>query len=157
MTGESYVGGLAGYNSGIITNSWASGTVTSSNASSTATATGGLVGYNIGIITNSHASSTVTGNNQAGGPGWVQRRGHQRILRHADQPARRTSTPADSSVITSASSSRTALPDPSQRPSDGGGLVGYNAGTIRGSNATGAVNVSGTYGGGLAGESTPHH
>jgi hypothetical protein len=56
-------GGLAGYNDGAISASYAAGAVSGGYNE------GGLVGYNAlaGSISNSHASSTVTGNSQVGG------------------------------------------------------------------------------------------
>jgi filamentous hemagglutinin family protein len=62
VTGGSYVGGLVGYNTGSISNAYATGSVTgNSNA-------GGLVGTNLnGSISNAYASGSVTGNSQVGG------------------------------------------------------------------------------------------
>ncbi|MCJ7778355.1 MAG: hypothetical protein MUP16_08590 [Sedimentisphaerales bacterium] len=55
ITGSYYVGGLVGYNYGIITNSSATGSVTGTIG------VGGLVGTNSGAITNSYATGSVTG------------------------------------------------------------------------------------------------
>jgi hypothetical protein len=52
------VGGIAGVNTGIITQSYATGGTLSANAASSATA-GGLVGDNAGTISLSHASNSV--------------------------------------------------------------------------------------------------
>lgn len=57
------IGGLAGDNSGSITNSSASGTV----SAATGNMVGGLVGSNSGEIYDSHADSAVTGNEHVGG------------------------------------------------------------------------------------------
>ena len=59
--GINYVGGLVGVNSGTITNSSASGTVSGTNR------VGGLVGDEYGTLTNSSASGTVSGINYVGG------------------------------------------------------------------------------------------
>ena len=63
MTGEEYVGGLIGRNSGSdISDSTASGPVTGEEY------VGGLVGHNQGgAISGSTASGPVTGNNRVGG------------------------------------------------------------------------------------------
>ncbi|CAN1523786.1 Filamentous haemagglutinin, N-terminal [Methylophilaceae bacterium] len=59
-------GGLVGYNTGGINNSYATGNVSSTSASTSlegdsgSSAVGGLVGYNTGGINNSHASGNVT-------------------------------------------------------------------------------------------------
>ena len=63
ITGRSSVGGLAGRNSNIITNSYVAGTVEGSGDQ-----IGGLVGSNAVAITNSCASASVSGSgNQIGG------------------------------------------------------------------------------------------
>ncbi|MCT7468337.1 GLUG motif-containing protein [Aliarcobacter cryaerophilus] len=63
ITGNLYVGGLAGENNGLIQNSYASGTVEGN------TQVGGLVGRNWrgGRVQNSYSTGTVEGNTQAGG------------------------------------------------------------------------------------------
>ncbi len=61
VSGESYVGGLVGYMlGGTINNSYAGGTVTG------ATRAAGLVGRNEGAISNSYATGAVTGGNNFG-------------------------------------------------------------------------------------------
>ena len=57
-----YVGGLTGRNYDLVTNSYATGDVTNSNSN-----TGGLVGCANGNITNSYATGTVSGNGEVGG------------------------------------------------------------------------------------------
>ena len=65
VTGTSnYVGGLAGGNSGTISSSYATGSVTGSVNGITV---GGLVGDNGGTISNSYATGNVSGNNYVGG------------------------------------------------------------------------------------------
>ena len=56
-------GGLVGYNNGDISNSYVSGTVSSSSGNTT----GGLVGRNAGNISNSYATGTVSGFTGSGG------------------------------------------------------------------------------------------
>ena len=59
IIGNSFVGGLAGFNSGTITNSYATGTVKGSSSNS---GVGGLVGWNSsGTIENSYAMGKVSG------------------------------------------------------------------------------------------------
>lgn len=66
ITGNSTVGALAGENNGIVSNSYATGAVTS--LSSGWAGTGGLIGENYGTITGSHAAVTVTSSgNYVGG------------------------------------------------------------------------------------------
>jgi hypothetical protein len=62
VTGKSYVGGLVGYNSGTISDSSATGSVTGSGDH-----TGGLVGSNEGSISDSSAAGVVIGVNYVGG------------------------------------------------------------------------------------------
>jgi hypothetical protein len=61
VTGDSYVGGVAGYNSGTITNCSFTGTVTGGGG------VGGVAGHNSGTITASYNTGTVTGDNGVGG------------------------------------------------------------------------------------------
>jgi filamentous hemagglutinin family protein len=89
ITGQTSVGGLVGYNTGSVSNSYSTGAVTGtsafdagglvgynggtiSNSYSTVAVTGvyyvgGLVGYNEGTITNSYSTATVNGNTYVGG------------------------------------------------------------------------------------------
>jgi filamentous hemagglutinin family protein len=61
VNGNSYVGGLVGYNSGTISNSYTTGNVTATgNGTNTGNYVGGLVGYNYGTISNSYATGNVT-------------------------------------------------------------------------------------------------
>lgn len=61
ITGLNYVGGLVGANTGAITNSYATGSV------SGGAVIGGLVGYNNGNITNAYVTGNVSGNQYVGG------------------------------------------------------------------------------------------
>ncbi|MGA8848311.1 MAG: NosD domain-containing protein [Dehalococcoidia bacterium] len=62
VTSEDVTGGLVGYNVGIVANSYSSGDPTSKYGY-----VGGLVGYNVGTVTNSYSSGNVTGNEYVGG------------------------------------------------------------------------------------------
>jgi PKD repeat protein len=62
VTGWASVGGLVGYNSGNVNNSYAIGNVTGSSND-----VGGLVGVNVGTVTNSYATGNVTGTYYVGG------------------------------------------------------------------------------------------
>jgi len=61
IKGSSTVGGLVGYNEGIISNSQVTGNVSGEFS------IGGLIGHNNGIISNSHATGSVTGDESVGG------------------------------------------------------------------------------------------
>ena len=61
VTGDNYIGGLCGYNSGSISNSYATGVVTGYSY------VGGLCGENYGSISNSYATGAVTGSWRVGG------------------------------------------------------------------------------------------
>ena len=62
VTGYYYVGGLVGFNNGLITNSYATG-----NVSGTVGMVGGIVGKNSGIVSNSYSTAGVSGVVNAGG------------------------------------------------------------------------------------------
>ena len=61
IVGSNYVGGLIGYSSGSVSNSYATGAVTGGGA------IGGLSGFSGGTVSNSYATGTVTGNAFVGG------------------------------------------------------------------------------------------
>ena len=124
VSGYQYVGALAGYNGGTISNSYATGTVTGDAAYSYDI--GGLVGYNEGTIENSYATGDVSGYEEVGG--LVGYNSYEIYNSYATGTV--TGDAADSYDI--------------------GGLVGYNEGTIENSYAT--CDVSGyEYIGGLVG------
>ena len=62
VTGYYYVGGLVGYNNGIVTNSYSTG-----NVSGTVGMVGGLVGKNTDTVSNSYSTAGVSGVANAGG------------------------------------------------------------------------------------------
>lgn len=61
LTGEEYVGGVAGYNKGIISTSGNDSTVRGGKY------VGGIVGYNTGTVTDSYNVGTIEGNSASGG------------------------------------------------------------------------------------------
>ena len=140
---NSYGGGLVGGNNGTISNSYATGEVTSSTSTDASHSyVGGLVGYNnYGTISNSYATGEVTTTASADasysyGGGLVGRSSGGTI----------SNSYATGEVTSSAS-----------HTSYGGGLVGRSSGTISNSYATGGVTSSASYtsyGGGLVGRSS---
>jgi hypothetical protein len=65
VSGDSYVGGLVGFNAGTLRNSYATGSV---SGASGGTSVGGLAGQNIGgTITKSYATASVNGSVDVGG------------------------------------------------------------------------------------------
>ena len=106
---NSYSGGLVGRNTGTISDSHATGDVSSSVSSPSYA--GGLVGENAGTITNSYATGSASGGNSGGLVG------------------ENAGTITDSYATGSASST----------DSDAGGLVGRNEGGITNSYATGSA------------------
>jgi len=152
VTGQgNYVGGLAGYSYGDITNSYAMGNVTgqgnyvgglagssssSSITNSYATGTvsgtdrvGGLAGNSSSSITNSYATGTVSGTDSVGG-----------LVGYSS---------SSSSSITN--SYATGTVSGTDRV---GGLAGYSSSSITNSYAIGNVTGQGNYVGGLAGYSS---
>ena len=63
IRGQDYVGALVGMNDGVVSYSYASGTLGEGSSSFA----GGLVGLNTGTVSYSYATSTVKGNNYVGG------------------------------------------------------------------------------------------
>ncbi len=119
-----HVGGLAGKNEGTIINCYVTGKVSGKST------VGGLVGLNQGTIINSWADVEVTGTSppQPGGSGV----GGKEIPRGEGE----------------SSQERYYGEQPGY---DVGGLVGYNAGNVRGSYAVGDVSGKGSNSGGLVG------
>jgi len=126
---QNYVGGVVGYTTGELSNSQATGSVTTSGFG----VAGGLVGYADGnsngvTITNSHASGLVQGGNQIGG-----------LIGLASVNVTIIESSASGAVSGAAKV---------------GGLVGQSAAAITNSYATGTVEASGSYTGGLVGYSS---
>ncbi|MCX5634999.1 MAG: hypothetical protein NTW55_04035, partial [Planctomycetota bacterium] len=125
---DGYAGGLVGYNEGMLTSCYATGSVTGNSG------VGGLVGENSGAITSCYATGSVTGSVlHSGGVGGLVGRNYYGTI---------TSCYATGSVSgKSLTSSRYA-----------GGLVGYNYGTLTACYATGSVSgITDGYAGGLVG------
>jgi hypothetical protein len=61
ITGNNEVGGLVGYNTGSVSNSYVTGSVSGNEY------VGGLVGYNGGDVSNSYSTASVPGNDHVGG------------------------------------------------------------------------------------------
>ena len=137
---RSYGGGLVGFNKGgTISNSYATGEVTSSSGEVTSSYDsygGGLVGYNDqGTVSNSYATGEVTSSSSYDSYGGG-------LVGFNDQGT--VSNSYATGEVTSSSS----------YDSYGGGLVGFNyRGTVSNSYATGEVtsSYSSSYGGGLVG------
>ena len=129
-SGAGYVGGLVGFYAGnLIKRSWASGTVSSSDVS---TSVGGLAGINqFALIDQSHASGALTCQFVCGGlVGWLG--------------AGVDGTPRISQSFATGSVTGTGM-------ALGGGLIGFNeSGAILNSYASGAISTS--VAGGLAGQ-----
>ena len=127
--GNNYVGGLVGHNSGTISNGYVTGSVGGNSY------VGGLVGHNSGTISNSYVTGSVSGNNYVGG-----------LVGYNDGSNGGTATISNSHVTGSVSGNDFV-----------GGLVGYNDGsfggtaTISNSYATGTVSGA-TNVGGLVGQ-----
>jgi hypothetical protein len=125
VTGTSFVGGLAGYSAGIVSNSHAIGSVTGDvSGTGNKQCFGGLVGCNAkGTVSNCYAAANVTGDLWAGGLMGLNKEGA-----------------VSNSYSTGSVNGNLNV----------GGLVGENYGTV--SNSYSTADVTGEYGvGGLAG------
>jgi len=118
VTGQNDVGGLAGSNSGTITNAYSSGTVADNPSGNL----GGLVGYNTGIITNAYSTGTVNGSGNSSYNGGLVGFNYRGTISNAYSTAAVTDSGGGYS----------------------GGLVGENSGTIINAYSTGAVTASGS-------------
>lgn len=136
VAGSVNVGGLAGINSGLISNSYSTGTVTGSDVAAPGAdvgSIGGLVGRNDGNISGSYSSATVTatsGNQGAGGTMNFTQGGIGGLVGASNSPI--TDSYATGAV--------TGI-------SDVGGLVGYSLGVISTSYSTGLVTGTNNAGG----------
>ena len=137
VTGRTWVGGLVGLNNGPISGSSASGEVTATRTDGASRA-GGLVGENRSTpISNSHASGDVTGSHDMVG-GLV---GH-----NLDELASTSSTPPRNAI-----SGSTASGTVTTTGNEVGGLVGWNNGPISDSDALNPSVTGEDYVGGLVG------
>jgi filamentous hemagglutinin family protein len=141
-------GALVGLNSGTVSNSYATGTVSGYHA------TGGLVGTNDGVITGSYATGLVSSYalGEAGGlVGWNAGPGtisNSYATGNASSPGSNVGGLVGINYGSIANSHATGSATGTEQV---GGLTGRNRSTIDGSYATGAVTATGNYGGGLVG------
>ena len=129
---DGYTGGLVGMNSGSITASYVTGTVSSTET----VAVGGLAGWNGGSVTASYAAATVSGNESGGLVGINE--------------GNITAAYATGSVSAQTHSWTECCWTTYNHYAAGGGLVGLNRGVIAASYSTGSV-TSNYYSGGLVG------
>ncbi|MBW2991731.1 hypothetical protein KY345_00755, partial [Candidatus Woesearchaeota archaeon] len=177
VTGYRYVGGLAGYNGGTVSNSYASGAVTGyrdvgrlvgrnyrgtvSNSYATGTVIGhitigGLVGdNNHGNVINSYATGTVTGTGGSSVGGLVGMSSNYGTVSNSYATGIVTGASNVGGLlgynvgsVTISNSYAAGTVTGSQSV---GGLAGYNGGTISNSYATGSVTGTGNNVGGLVG------
>ncbi|TAJ43446.1 hypothetical protein CUJ86_10645, partial [Methanofollis fontis] len=150
VTGNSWVGVLAGYNNG--------GTITNCSATGNATTdkgiAGGLVGGSTGTITNCYATGNATGKNGAGGlvGGSTGTITNCSATGNADAETDYAGGLAgyNNGTITNCSATGNATAD----ESCAGGLAGYNnGGTITNCSATGNADAGTDNAGGLVGHS----
>ena len=124
VSGVDMVGGLVARNEGTIANAYVSGTVTERNSNGVS-GVGGLLGTNYGgIVSNSTSIGTISGGNYVGG------------LVGMNFTGTVTGSHASGNVT---------------GHNEVGGLVGENYSSLSNSYATGNVNSSGTFAGGLTG------
>jgi prepilin-type N-terminal cleavage/methylation domain-containing protein len=135
-----YIGGLVGYTTMPIQNSWSSSIMTSNQPNYDSIVIGGLAGYSSGGVTDSYASGSVnvdTGYNIGGLIGYT-----------------------NNSIINSHATGEVQVSGEGQSNCTAGGLVGYSTNTestIKNSYATGNVSCkTGGFIGGLAGYSVAH-
>ncbi|QEL66371.1 hypothetical protein OTERR_28950 [Oryzomicrobium terrae] len=131
VNGSGYVGGLVGFNTGSISTSYATGSVSTSEILGFDIGAGGLVGQNRGSISASYATGSVSasGGFRASAGGLVGLNSHGGSI---------GTSYATGSVSASASGNVYAY---------AGGLVGYNYSDISSSYATGSVSASASGGG----------
>jgi hypothetical protein len=154
VTGPTQVGGLVGYNSGPITNSYATGKVTGAGNK-----VGGLVGYNYKYsasndITNSYATGEVSGLNEVGGLVGYNQDG---TITNSYATGKVTGTSNSvgglvGSHYTNGTISLSYAGGEVSGVSQIGGLVGYANSPITDSYATGKVTGTGDKIGGLVGQ-----
>ncbi|MDD3029128.1 MAG: GLUG motif-containing protein, partial [Alphaproteobacteria bacterium] len=173
VEGQSYVGVLAGYNMGALSDSYATGNVTGEsligglngknylgtlrNSYATAnvsgeSSAGGLVGVNQGAVTGSYATGTVSADSYTGGLagknyfGSIETSYATGTVSGIDHIGGLAGVNSSGSIETSY-----ATGDVTGTGSFVGGLIGYSTGTINQSYATGDVDGD-LYVGGLVGE-----
>jgi hypothetical protein len=147
VTGQGFVGELAGRNDSSVSNSYATGSVTGT----TDGFTGGLIGINNSLVSNSYATGSVTGKNWVGG----LMGGNNGTISNSYATG---SVAGSGSIIGGLVGTNISMISDSYATgsvigtgSDIGGLAGQNQGTISNSYATGSV-AGGSSVGGLVGD-----
>jgi filamentous hemagglutinin family protein len=151
ISGGSYVGALAGWVTGDVSNSYSSGTVTGTN-----TYVGGLVGWITGNVDHSFANATVSaGLVDAGGLiGWITGDVSNSFATGNVSTGTTWAGGLLGRAMAGNISNSYATGNVHAGSSYAGGLVSANTGTITNSYATGNVSASESYSGGLTATST---
>ena len=140
ITGSSDVGGLVGESQGVISNSYATGSVEGNRS------LGGLVGSNSGTIMSSYATSSVSGGHTAGG--LVGSNSGTIMSSYATGSIRGTSSLGGLVGVNHATIMQSYATGSVSGTSSLGGLVGANdRGTVVNSYATGSARGNNTIGG----------
>jgi filamentous hemagglutinin family protein len=142
VIGQARVGALVGDNSGAISNSYATGSVSGNNY------VGGLVGFNdLGAIASSYATGSVTGTSQSVG-GLVGESSGTVNESYATGSVTGTSQSVGGLAgVSSGTVSNSYASGPVQGSNWSGGLLGLNTGTLSNSYATGRVSGTSLVGG----------
>ncbi|MFO7773865.1 MAG: GLUG motif-containing protein [Dehalococcoidia bacterium] len=140
VTGNKVVGGLAGHNSGTVSNSYSSVSVNGE------TLVGGLAGGNVGTVSNCYGTGSVTGGSSVGGVVGINSIAPE-LLSYPDGAMTnegdvRAPTGSKHGTVSNCYSSGNVIGD--ERV---GGLVGSSMGTISHSYATGNVSGDSSVGG----------
>ncbi len=162
-----WVGGLVGYNTGSISNSYTTGSVSVTDSSTSfggsnpyvpVGGVGGLAGYNIGSISSSYSASAVSANGDSGNYGGYNIGGLVGVNDGGVSSGRISYSHSTGAVSVTGSGGFDSSGGVSAGGNYGfdyiGGLVGWNLGSISNSYSTGAVSTSKSGGdsvGGLVG------
>jgi len=147
VTGNAFVGTLAGWNHGAVRDSHSKGSVTGNYVA------GGLVGLNDGTVSNSYSTASVTGNSSIGGLVGASFSGN---VSNSYSTGSVTGNNCTGGLVGGSGGGGTVSNSYSISSVSGGshvgGLVGWNLyGTVRTSYSTGSVTGSGNNVGGLVG------
>ena len=129
VIGNGYIGGIAGSNSGIVTNCYATGSASAAASSRV----GGIVGSNSGTVTNCYAAGDVSAADNSGSAGGI--------------------VGSNSSSGTVTNCCTTGNISATGSSGSAGGIAGSNGGTVTNCYTTGSASVTDTYGeaGGIVG------
>ncbi len=145
IKGKKAAGGIAGNNSGTITDGTNSGTIITDS-----THAGGIAGYSLGKITSGTNTGTITGVSAAGG---IAGYSSETITSGTNFGEIKSTSKAGGIVGdnkgTIASSNNSG--NVSASSSYAGGIAGYSTGTINSASNSGNVSTSSNYAGGIAG------